>query len=100
MFTGSYTFLIHIYIRLQLGNLIVNRLQLKLYRKLRKIGFGAPNENRTRNLLISGETALTIELPGLRWQREGYDMYSVFLFVSVALYVLKLKIIGNTRNKV
>ena len=51
-----------------------NCLLLKLYRKLRKM-FLSPR--RKSNPQPSGLRwdALTIELPGLRWQREGHDVY-------------------------
>ena len=46
------------------------------YRKPSKKCFWAPDGNRTRNLLSDLRwDALTIELPGLRWQREGHDVY-------------------------
>ena len=66
----------YIYIRndLQLGNLRENCLLLKLYRKLRKRFLNPRLESNPQPSDLRRD-ALTIELPGLRWQREGYDVY-------------------------
>ena len=68
---------------LQLGKLKENCLLLKLYRKLRKMFLNPRRESNPQPSDLRWD-ALTIELPGLRWQREGHDMY---LFVS-ATHVL------------
>ena len=65
--------------------------------------FWAPDGNRTRNLLISSETrALTIEIPGLRWQREGHDVYRFVcathvLLIQQSRYVSIFKICQYTQ---
>ena len=58
----------------QLGKLNENCLLLKIYRKLRKLFLSARRESNPQPSHLRLD-ALTIELPGLRWQREGHDMY-------------------------
>ena len=65
---------------LQLGKLKENCLLLKLYRKLRKM-FLSPRRESNPQPSDLRRDALTIELPGLRWQRGGHDMYR---FVSAS----------------
>ena len=57
-----------------------NCLLLKLYRKLRKMFLSHRRESNPEPSDLRRD-ALTIELPGLRWQGEGHDMYR---FVSAA----------------
>ena len=63
-----------------------NCLLLKLYRKLRKMFLSSRRESNPQPSDFRWD-ALTIELPGLRWQREGHDMYR---FVR-ATYVLLIQ---------
>ena len=51
-----------------------NCLLLKLYSKLRKMFLSPRRESNTQPSHLQWD-ALTIELPGLRWQREDKDMY-------------------------
>ena len=95
--SSFFSLYIYIYIYeddLQLGKLKENCLLLKLYRKLRKC-FWAPDGNRTRNPLISGDlwdASVTIELPGLRWQREGHNVYWFVCDIRILLiYVLRVR---------
>ena len=64
----------------------VKCLLLKLNRKLRKM-FLSPRRESNPQLSVLRWDALTIELLGLRWQREGYDVY---WFVR-ATYVLMIQ---------
>ena len=57
---------------LQLGILKENCLLLKLYRKLRKMFLSPRRESNPQPSNLRWD-ALTIELPGLRWQKEGHD---------------------------
>ena len=68
---------------LPLGKLKENCLLLKLYRKLRKLFLSPRRESNPQPSDLRWD-ALIIELSGLRWQREGHDMYR---FVS-ATHVL------------
>ena len=63
---------------LQLGEWKENCLLLKLYRKLRKM-FLSPRRGSNPQPSDLRWDALTIELPGLRWQREGHDMCRIFI---------------------
>ena len=67
---------------LQLGKLKGNCLLLKLYLKLRKMFLSPRRETNPQPSDLQWD-ALTIELPGLRWQWEGHDMYR---FVSATLF--------------
>ena len=51
-----------------------NCLLLKLYRKLRKTSLSPRRESNPQPSDLRWD-ALTIELPGLRWQRGGHNMY-------------------------
>ena len=59
---------------LQLDNLKVNCLLLKLYRKLRNMFLSPRPESNPQSSDLRWD-ALTIELPGLRWHREDYDVH-------------------------
>ena len=76
----------------QLGNLKVNCLLLKISRKLRKI-FLSPRRDSNPQPSDLRWDALTIELPGLRWQREGYDVYwfVYWCVLAHATYVLLIQ---------
>ena len=58
---------------LQLDKSKENCLLVKLYRKLRKM-FLSPRRGSNPQTSDLWD-ALTIELSGLRWQKEGHDMY-------------------------
>ena len=63
-----------------------NCLLLKLYRKLRKMFLSPRRESNLQPTDLWWD-ALTIELPGLRWQREGHDMYR-FVSATCLMHVL------------
>ena len=57
---------------------------LRLYRKLRKMFLSRRRESNPLPSDLWWDT-LTIELPGLRWQREGHDMYWFVSAIQVLL---------------
>ena len=69
---------------LQFGKLKENCLLLKLYRKLRKMFLSPRRESNPQPSDLRWD-ALTIELPGLRWQREGHDVYRFVCATHVLL---------------
>ena len=73
---GPVFFLFHVCQLLQVVDKHLLSLLLKLYRKLRKMLLSPRRESNPQPSDLRSD-ALIIELPGLRWQREGHDMYRI-----------------------
>ena len=82
---------------LQLGKLKENCLLLKFYRRLGKMFLSPRRESNPQPSDLRWD-ALTIELPGLRWQREGHDMYR-FVSIVCALALLPVSAVSHVETK-